>query len=206
MKIEIPEKWKDVHLSEFREAMMTEDLNKQVAALSGLEQKQLRKAPAVLLTAAKKHVKFLLENEEPRYEPIIELAGKKYGIIPDWKAMTTGEWIDLENLLKDFWQNAPKIMSILYRPLTYQTGNRYDIESYTTKENIEAFEKMPADIVSGALLFFWSTAMNAQQNTVHSSQKEEHHPSSPRNGAGTTSWYSWLMNRFYRLTKSQTNR
>lgn len=199
MKIAIPEKWKDVHLSEFREAMMTEDLNKQVAALSGLKPKELRKAPAVLLTAAKKHVKYLLENEEPRYEPIIELAGTKYGIIPDWKRMTTGEWIDLENLLKDFWQNAPKIMSILYRPLTFQVGKRYDIEPYTTREDTEAFDTMPADIVSGALLFFWSTAMSAQANTPHSSQTEEdQHQSFQKSGAGTTSWFNWLTSKFYK--------
>lgn len=199
MKIAIPEKWKDVHLSEFREAMMTEDLNKQVAALSGLETKQLRKAPAVLLTAAKKHVQYLLENEEPRYEPIIELAGTKYGIIPDWKRMTTGEWIDLENLLKDFWQNAPKIMSILYRPLTFQVGKKYDIEPYTSREDTEAFDTMPADIVSGALLFFWSTAMSAQTNTPHSSQTEEdQHQSSQKSGAGITSWFNWLTSKFYK--------
>tara|TARA_R110000787_G_scaffold128491_8_gene240225 strand:+ start:933 stop:1541 length:609 start_codon:yes stop_codon:yes gene_type:complete len=199
MKIAIPEKWKDVHLSEFREAMMTEDLNKQVAALSGLETKQLRKAPALLLTAAKKHVKFLLENEEPRYEPIIELEGTKYGIIPDWKRMTTGEWIDLENLLKDFWMNAPKIMSILYRPLTFQLGKKYDIEPYTTREDTEAFDKMPADIVSGALLFFCSTAMSAQTNTPPSSQtEEEQHQSSQKSGDGTTSWFSWLTSKFYK--------
>lgn len=199
MKIAIPEKWKDVHLSEFREAMMTEDLNKQVAALSGLETKQLRKAPAVLLTAAKKHVQYLLENEEPRYEPIIELAGTKYGIIPDWKRMTTGEWIDLENLIKDFWQNAPKIMSILYRPLTFQVGKKYDIEPYTSREDTDAFDTMPADIVSGALLFFWSTAMSAQPNTAPSSQTEEdQHQSSQKSGDGITSWFNWLTSKFYK--------
>ena len=45
-------------------------------------------------------------------------------------------------------------MALLFRPVTREWGNRYEIEPYTAKEDAEAFLDMPADQVAGALLFF----------------------------------------------------
>ena len=77
--------------------------------------------------------------------------------MPSWDEFTAGEWIDMENHLEDFWKNAHKITALLYREVTYELGDKYEVKKYTAKEDASIFEEMPADLVSGMLLFFWTS-------------------------------------------------
>jgi len=113
--------------------------------------------PQKLIEAAQTHIDGLLTQETARFEKVVQIDGKRYGFIPDWDAFTAGEWIDMETYLSDFWKNAHKIVSVLYREVTYELGDRYEIEKYTAKEDASIFEEMSAELVSGMLLFFWTT-------------------------------------------------
>jgi hypothetical protein len=113
--------------------------------------------PQKLIEAAGAHIDQLLTQETARFEKVVEMGGKRFGFVPDWDAFTAGEWIDLENYLEDFWKNAHKVMSVLFRPVTYELGEKYEVQKYTAKEDASIFEEMPADLVSGTLLFFWTT-------------------------------------------------
>jgi hypothetical protein len=130
--------------------------------------------------------------EEARHEPIITLEGKKYGFIKDWDEFTTGEWIDCESYQEDFWANAHRIMAVLYRPMKYHVGKEYKLKAYTAKEDAEPFKKMPADLFSGALLFFWNTRIvrlqTLQASLLEAGEAVLH---SQTSGAGTRSSISF---------------
>jgi hypothetical protein len=49
-----------------------------------------------------------------------------------------------------------KAMSILYRPITFQRNNKYQIEEYKGVDNAEVFKNMPLDVAFGSMVFFWN--------------------------------------------------
>lgn len=157
MELKLPHRWSDLSLGELQVMMTSENPLERVSACSGKSVAQLRKMPQKLLEAAGEHIDNLLTQETARFEKVLEMDGKRLGFIPDWDAFTAGEWIDLETYLEDFWKNAHKVMAILYREVTYELGESYKIKKYTAKEDASVFEEMPADLVSGTLLFFWTT-------------------------------------------------
>lgn len=157
MELKLPHRWSDLSLGELQVMMTSENPLERVSACSGKSVEQLRKMPQKLLEAAGEHIDNLLTQETARFEKVLTMDGKRLGFIPDWDAFTAGEWIDLENYLEDFWKNAHKVMAVLFREVTYEIGDSYEIQKYTAKEDASVFEEMPADLVSGTLLFFWTT-------------------------------------------------
>jgi len=129
----------------------------KISICSGYSVEKLRAMPQKLIEAASAHLDNLLTQETARHEKVVEIDGKRFGFIPNWDDFTAGEWIDMENHLEDFWANAHKITALLYREVTYELGEKYEIKKYTAKEDASLFEEMPADLVSGTLLFFWTT-------------------------------------------------
>lgn len=95
--------------------------------------------------------------------PTFTLNNIKYGFIPKLDDISLGEYIDLDNTLKD-WETMHKAMAVLYRPVTYQKDHRYQIEEYTGKEEGEHFKSMPLDVVMGALVFFYH--LNNELTTI----------------------------------------
>ena len=137
--------------------MTSENQLERISICTGQSVGKLRTMPQKLIEAATAHLDKLLTQESARFEKVVEMGGKRFGFVPDWDAFTAGEWIDLENYLEDFWKNAHKVMSVLFREVTYELGEKYEVKKYTAKEDASIFEEMPADLVSGTLLFFWTT-------------------------------------------------
>ena len=137
--------------------MTSENQLERISACTGKSVDKLRTMPQKLIEAATEHLNGLMNQETARFEKVVQMDGKRFGFIPDWDAFTAGEWIDLETYLEDFWKNAHKVMSVLFREVTYEIGDKYEIKKYTAKEDASIFEEMPADLVSGTLLFFWTT-------------------------------------------------
>jgi len=137
--------------------MTSENQLERISICTGQSVEKLRTMPQKLIEAAGAHIDQLLTQETARFEKVVEMDGKRFGFVPDWDAFTAGEWIDLENYLEDFWKNAHKVMAVLFREVTYELGEKYEVKKYTAKEDASIFEEMPADLVSGTLLFFWTT-------------------------------------------------
>ena len=167
--------------------MTSENQLERISACTGKSVDKLRAMPQKLIEAAGAHIDQLLTQETARFEKVVEMDGKRFGFVPDWDAFTAGEWIDLENYLEDFWKNAHKVMSVLFREVTYELGDKYEVKKYTAKEDASIFEEMPADLVSGTLLFFWTTR-NELLHDMKSSLLEvaEAAIRSAKNGGGIT--------------------
>ena len=157
MELRLPHRWSDLTLGELQVMMTSENQLERISICTGQSVEKLRTMPQKLIEAATAHLDKLLTQETARFEKVVEMGGKRFGFVPDWDAFTAGEWIDLENYLEDFWKNAHKVMSVLFREVTYELGEKYEVKKYTAKEDASIFEEMPADLVSGTLLFFWTT-------------------------------------------------
>ena len=157
MELRLPHKWSDLSLGELQVFMTSDNELEKIAVCTGKSVEQLRKYPQKLIEAATEHLNNLMNQETARFEKVLQIDGKRFGFIPDWDSFTAGEWIDMETYLADFWANAHKIMAILFRPITYEYKDTYEIEKYNAKEDASVFEDIPADLVSGTLLFFWNT-------------------------------------------------
>ena len=90
-------------------------------------------------------------------------------------------------------------MSVLYRPVTKEKGERYDIEPYTaTDERDELMKQMPASVVLGALVFFYRLGNVLATPTLRFLAKHQTTPtqekhSSDKNGDGTNQSMHLLM-------------
>ena len=112
--------------------------------------------------------------------------------------MTLGEYVDLDNLVKDTDRNLTDILALLYRPVTrndvntgkfifkstikalkYEVENvfdYYDVEEYDiNKRKVKApeFDEFPLDIALGAMAFFLGTKTMLQNDILLSSHKIE---------------------------------
>lgn len=157
MELKLPHRWSDLSLGELQVMMTADNPLEKISICSGYSVEKLRAMPQKLIEAATEHIDKLLTQETARFEKVLTIDGKRFGFIPDWDAFTAGEWIDLETYLEDFWKNAHKVMAVLFREVTYELGEKYEIKKYTAKEDASLFEEMPADLVSGTVLFFWTT-------------------------------------------------
>ena len=157
MELRLPHKWSDLTLGELQVIMTSENQIERLSVCTGKSEDKLRAMPQKLIEAATEHIDKLLTQETARHEKVIEIDGKRFGFIPNWDDFTAGEWIDMENHLEDFWKNAHKITALLYREVTYELGDKYEVKKYTAKEDASIFEEMGADLVSGMLLFFWTS-------------------------------------------------
>ena len=60
----------------------------------------------------------------------VEFQGIKHGLIPNFSAISLGEFIDIENHCQDAHNNLHKLMYIMYRPIIKERGERYSIKEY----------------------------------------------------------------------------
>jgi hypothetical protein len=113
------------------------------------------------------------------HTPIVTIEGVKLGFIPDLNSMTFREHVDLDQLSKSIWlengtvdyKNLPQLMSILYRPVTEQLGEYYNISKYDSdnvKKYMKAVNGLTMDRVQGGLLFFSTIAAELVNNSLQS--------------------------------------
>jgi hypothetical protein len=188
VKLALPASFADLTLRHLQVLETSDDPMTCVGAVTGVEWTELREMPRTLIQGAYEHLQSLREAETHKHLTTFDLNGTRYGFIPNWDEFTAGEWIDAEQYCGDFWKNAHKVMALLFRPVSREWGQRYEIEPYTAKEDAEAFLDMPADQVAGALLFFSSTRselLNTLQSSLIRTAKGA--MTLPTSGGGTQS-------------------
>ncbi len=134
-------------------------------------------------------------NSNPALVKTFKYKDIDFGFIPKLDSITGGEFIDLENYMKEpeTWHKA---MSILYRPITQRKKNWfdkseydfYDIEPY--QEAHDFFIDAPAEYYLGATVFFYNLGNDLLNAMTDYSQKilKKHQQSkatSIRSGVGS---------------------
>jgi hypothetical protein len=111
-------------------------------------------------------------NDKPDFIHRFEFNGVEYGFIPNLNDITTGEFIDLDEYIKDGKQ-LHKIAAILYRPIIKQNGKLYDIEKYEgTSKYADTMLKVDYKVILGALVFFWNLGNSLLKNSAIYTQNQ----------------------------------
>jgi len=88
------------------------------------------------------------------------------GFIPKLDDMSLGEYIDCENFIGE-WQDMHKAMAVLYRPVNFAKGDKYDIAPYKPSDDIqELMKEMPLSVVMGCTVFFYRLGMELSKATL----------------------------------------
>lgn len=108
-----------------------------------------------------------ITNTEYPLQRIIKIDGKEYGFEPNLSQMAYGAYVDISKFgqltIDDNW---PKIMSILYRPITDKKGDMYSIEAYKGEIDDKLFLQVPMDVHFGTLFFFVNTLTDLLSATL----------------------------------------
>jgi len=157
MKLSLPAQYNDLTISDLMTLHTSSDPVEWMMVCGNVDREYVNSMPKILFDRSKEHLAKIREEEVPIHPMTITHNGVEYGFIPSWTEFTTGEWIDLEMWVEDFWVNADKIMALLYRPINQKFGSRYTIEDYTAKEDRTLFHDASASFFAGAMLFFWTS-------------------------------------------------
>lgn len=201
VNIEIPETLSDVKLSAYKKFILAADeQNGDELALyhfCGL-------TPTMQEGMKKKDLDFIRNqiakvlSEKPVLRKNFTYRGKEYGFHPKLEDISMGEYVDLDEYLKDPYRNAEKFLGVLYRPITKKMFGRHDIENYNPDvHNGQGFQDLAADIFLGCLLFFYRIATNLQLTFLQSLEKEgkkdmTYNPNSAESGVGMEQYINLL--------------
>lgn len=129
----------------------------QIQAITGLKRDDIRKIDMPTIDKIVSAYADGLKNDEKIFQKFIEIDGVRFGFHPNLRAMTFGEWLDLTECSKNFPQQLPDLMCILYRPVTAEINLQYKIEEYNSDVHLKyapQMRKMNLANVNAALLFF----------------------------------------------------
>lgn len=177
LTIEVPTSWADITLKQYL-AMQSEienykdDEEAQIACmlyhLCNLSPVYMKGLSADGYNLLKEKLNAFVSPDGIELKRIITLNGKEYGFEPNLSKMSYGAYADItqwDTISID--KNWPKIMSILYRPITQKKGDKYQIETYTGEWNEELFLTTDMDTNWGCLFFF----INLQMDLLNATQK-----------------------------------
>ena len=189
LKINVPEGLSDITLEEYQkyvDVINKADLDnpenndfinlKTLEIFCGLELKESYKLPLRSFDDILNKVYGCLNEETPLIKRFWFRGSNgeevEFGMIPDLQNISFGEYIDLENYISD-WKNMHKAMAVLFRPITAQTKELYDIEEYEGSNKYAHFMKyMPVSVALGAMVFFYRLGMKLSKHTMNSSFQE----------------------------------
>ena len=95
--------------------------------------------------------------------PTFTHRGIEYGLIPVLDDMTLGEYVDLDENFTD-WDTMHKAMAVLYRPVTFKKGDRYQIEEYNGLDNAETMKADTIGCCDGMYVFFLEFKRRVAEN------------------------------------------
>lgn len=185
LNFNIPKTWNELNLGRYIRTMKVlrseekvHELEKVIRILScitDIPKRQLYGLDVKSIGKLGVHLNNFLEsvpNDELKH--FIEVEGVEYGFHPKLVDMTLGEFVDLETFVENLEDNLHKILSILYRPVTAKSGDKYRIEDYEpNEERADLFKKhLKVDDFNGASVFFYDFAVQLSINSNLSLIKE----------------------------------
>jgi len=181
MKIQVPTSINDITLEQFQKYSLVNIegadkeflVHKTIEIFCGVDIKTVSKFPIKDATEIVTDIHAVLDQNVP-FTDRFEMNGIEYGFIPDLAAMSLGEYIDLEEGLKDT-KEFHKAASVMYRPITKSYKELYSIEGYDASiERQRLMRSAPVGIISSAVVFFYNIANELlQASQSYSLQMEE---------------------------------
>ena len=129
----------------------------------GVSADDFDKLPMVVIEQAMTYLSELFSGDTPLVRHFF-MEGKDkdgsdakldFGFIPKLDDMSFGEFIDLENYMKD-WDTMHKAMAVLFRPVIHKRKDYYRIDDYGGADRYsDVMLDMPLNVALGASVFFY---------------------------------------------------
>lgn len=194
MEIRLPASYSDITIEQARKDQGREmSAFERVLIYGNLTAEELREVPYNAIERANEHLLDICNAPVPQFFKEIKHQGKVYQFIPDFSQFSTGEYIDMEEYLKDPIENAHKIMSILYR----EPDGLNRVKPYEGSH--ERFLDMPYAYFEGCLVFFWTTRNDYLKTSLQSLVKVAVGKPLQVNGGGITRFRKWLTTTLKRF-------
>nr|DAE47086.1 MAG TPA: hypothetical protein [Caudoviricetes sp.] len=207
VKLEIPDSWKDIKLSEYEKWYMLKpetrfEMVTYIAEVCNIDAKLLMQSPTQLFNIISEAIQFVFNQDlEPKNK--CEIDGEDYFISFSDK-LTLGEYVDIEAVLESESKNKlSELLAILCRPI----GEKYNPD--LTEERIEIFKNLSCDKALPLISFFLLKKKKSDEILSHcltvTAQAElflKDIETTVINGDGIKQFPIWQRIRYIYLTKS----
>jgi len=152
-------------------------------------------------------------SEKPQLIRKFKIKDIEFGFIPKFDDISFGEYVDLENYMKD-WKTYHKALSVMYRPIKNTNKDKYEIVDYEPNEDMQDLMKFaPLDVAISSSFFLSSLGIELLKATQTYLKKELKKMTDSTNlakdfnfnatGIGTQVSMDWLTETLQSLMRSQ---
>ena len=174
----MPNTWDEIPLDKYMKVMqyLTDEkvdkhtrLIMMIHHLTNIPEYDLWHLPIPDITAISAPLTVMMQGEaNQELKHIIKVKGKKYGFNPRLRDISMGEFVDIERCVKDgLYKNMHTMLSILYRPVVKEDGDKYLIEEYEPSDKrADLFrDNLKVDDFNGASVFFYTLGLQLLETT-----------------------------------------
>ena len=152
-------------------------------------------------------------SEKPQLIRKFKIKDIEFGFIPKFDDISFGEYVDLENYMKD-WKTYHKALSVMYRPIKNTNKDKYEIIDYEPNEDMQDLMKFaPLDVAISSSFFLSSLGIELLKATQTYLKKELKKMTDSTNSAKDTNLaktgvgmevsMDWLTETLQSLMRSQ---
>lgn len=174
VEIQVPSSLSEITLEQYQKfaEINTDDnqdssflMHKTVEIFCNLNLKDIAKIKYIYVQEILNDINNLFDKKQDLI-PKFKHKGVTYGFIPVLDDMTLGEYVDLDENFTN-WETMHKAMTVLYRPITLDKGDRYQIEEYDGLDNADLMKGIPLDVVMGCMFFFYNLNNELLKTTLN---------------------------------------
>ena len=178
--------WSDITVGQYQELMMIENDNaitksiEQISICLDVDTDTIRNMSYSEYKDLQNRMSFLALEPKAEMDLIIEVEGRRYGLIPDMSLISAGVFIDAEQFKLEPMANLHNLLALVYRPVLRELPNgEYEIEEHKAQgfeKRANLFKTISIETVLGAVLFFSLIATESSIAFLHYSvqkMKEE---------------------------------
>ena len=203
----LPKSWEEVTLKQFQELQRAYNDEKKevsivdlISIMANKPKSEVQQLPTSFAELIMNELGFIMEQpEQEKPVPYIIIDEKKY-MVNYLEKMKTGEWVDVNSVIKDDPKNYAAMLAILCR----LEGEAYDDDFIANKleERIEMFLRQPITKILPIVAFFLELWLVFRKNSQLYTQIEEQLNSIQKNiesstnvGAIRKRFLIWRVNR-----------
>ncbi len=177
-KYSLPRSWDDVTLKQFQELQRAYNDEKKevsivdlISIMANKPKSEVQQLPTSFAELIMNELGFIMEQpKQQKPVPYIIIDDKKY-MVNYLEKMKTGEWVDVNSVIKDDPKNYAAMLAILCR----LEGEKYDDDFIANKleERTEMFLKQPITKILPIVAFFLELWLVLRKNSQLYTQIEE---------------------------------
>lgn len=178
MELKVPTNINDIPLQEYQRFAKVNApdadpeflLHKTIEIFCEVDIRDVAKMPLKYSTDLNEEIINVLNQEVP-FVTRFEMNGIEYGFIPELEKITLGEYIDLEEGLKDV-SSFHKAAAVMYRPVKKSFKELYTIEPYEADLSAhDVMKNAPLGVISAAVVFFYNIVNELSEASLRYSKR-----------------------------------